>query len=70
MNRAESAAEDAEPTSSSGPITTVSEVAGHTQGGPDAELVLNPLRLAFETKNIKMVELALDCFHVGALFCS
>ncbi|OAY82078.1 hypothetical protein ACMD2_05242, partial [Ananas comosus] len=28
-----------------------------------AELVLQPLRLAFESKNIKLVELALDCLH-------
>ncbi|EYU39506.1 hypothetical protein MIMGU_mgv1a000192mg [Erythranthe guttata] len=31
--------------------------------GAEGELVLNPLRLAFETKNIKVVELALDCLH-------
>lgn len=37
--------------------------AGHTLEGAEAELVLNPLRLAFETKNIKVVELALDCLH-------
>ncbi|KAH6769452.1 HOPM interactor 7 [Perilla frutescens var. frutescens] len=61
--RAESASEDVEPTSSSGSITTVSEIAAHAQGGADADLVLSPLRLAFETKNIKLVELALDCFH-------
>lgn len=46
------------------------EIAGHTLGGAEADLVLNPLRLAFETKNTKMVELALDCLHVGAAFCS
>lgn len=71
--RAPSAAEDVEPasrlTSSSGSITTVLEIAGHTLGGAEADLVLNPLRLAFATKNIKMVELALDCLHVGAPFC-
>lgn len=38
--------------------------AGQTLEGAEAELVLNPLRLAFETKNIKIVELALDCLHV------
>ncbi|EPS66331.1 hypothetical protein M569_08446 [Genlisea aurea] len=27
------------------------------------DLVLNPLRIAFETKNLKLVELALDCLH-------
>ncbi|XP_057520110.1 brefeldin A-inhibited guanine nucleotide-exchange protein 5 [Amaranthus tricolor] len=37
--------------------------AGQTLEGAEAELVLNPLRLAFETKNIKIVELALDCLH-------
>lgn len=42
--------------------------AGHTLWGAEAELVLNPLRLAFETKSIKVVELALDCLHVGAHF--
>ncbi|KAL1552145.1 brefeldin A-inhibited guanine nucleotide-exchange protein 5-like isoform X1 [Salvia divinorum] len=50
---AESAAKDVEPTSSSGSTTAVS----------DADLVLEPLKLAFETKNTKLVELALDCFH-------
>ncbi|XP_047971675.1 LOW QUALITY PROTEIN: brefeldin A-inhibited guanine nucleotide-exchange protein 5-like [Salvia hispanica] len=50
---AESAAKDAEPTSSSGSTTAVS----------DSDLVLEPLKLAFETKNTKLVELALDCFH-------
>lgn len=38
--------------------------AGHVLEGSDAELVLNPLRLAFETKNAKVLELALDCLHV------
>lgn len=42
--------------------------AGYTLSGAEAELVLNPLRLAFETKNIKVVELALDCLHVGVHF--
>lgn len=42
--------------------------AGHTLSGAETELVLNPLRLAFETKNIKVVELALDCLHVGSHF--
>lgn len=44
-------------------ITTTLASAGHVLDGADAELVLNPLRLAFETKNIKVVELALDCLH-------
>lgn len=45
-------------------ITTTLASAGHVLDGADAELVLNPLRLAFETKNIKVIELALDCLHV------
>ncbi|KAI3470391.1 hypothetical protein Pfo_027054 [Paulownia fortunei] len=64
---APSAAEEVEPmgrpTSSRESITMVLANAGHTLGGAEAELVLNPLRLAFETKNIKVVELALDCLH-------
>ncbi|KAL0382599.1 UNVERIFIED_CONTAM: Brefeldin A-inhibited guanine nucleotide-exchange protein 5 [Sesamum calycinum] len=64
---ASSAAEDVEsmgrPTSSSDSIMMVLANAGHTLGGAEAELVLNPLRLAFGTKNVKVVELALDCLH-------
>ena len=45
-------------------ITTVLASVGHTLEGVQAELVLHPLRLAFETKNIKLVESALDCLHV------
>ncbi|KAL6565308.1 hypothetical protein OROGR_002259 [Orobanche gracilis] len=52
-----------EPRSSSGSITTLLANAGHTLGEAEAELVLNPLRLAFETKIVKVVELALDCLH-------
>ncbi|KAL6565292.1 hypothetical protein OROGR_002243 [Orobanche gracilis] len=52
-----------EPRSSSGSITTLLATAGHTLGEAEAELVLNPLRLAFETKIVKVVELALDCLH-------
>ncbi|KAJ0810156.1 putative Sec7 domain, armadillo-like helical, sec7 domain superfamily protein [Helianthus annuus] len=37
--------------------------AGHTLEGAESELVLIPLRLAFETKNPKVIELALDCIH-------
>ncbi|EPS69435.1 hypothetical protein M569_05331, partial [Genlisea aurea] len=37
--------------------------AGYTLEGAEAELVLSPLRIAFETKNAKIVELALDCLH-------
>ncbi|XAR51125.1 hypothetical protein NMG60_11005668 [Bertholletia excelsa] len=46
-----------------GNITAALATAGHTLEGSEAELVLNPLRLAFETKNIKILELALDCLH-------
>uniref|UniRef100_A0A7C8YZZ3 Mon2/Sec7/BIG1-like dimerisation and cyclophilin-binding domain-containing protein n=1 Tax=Opuntia streptacantha TaxID=393608 RepID=A0A7C8YZZ3_OPUST len=44
-------------------IATTLSTAGHTLEGAQAELVLNPLRLAFETKNTKIVECALDCLH-------
>eukprot|EP01018_Ginkgo_biloba_P026874 Gb_07642 [translate_table: standard] len=44
-------------------ITTTLSTAGHTLEGSEAELVLQPLRLAFETKNPKLVEPALDCLH-------
>ncbi|XP_058108815.1 brefeldin A-inhibited guanine nucleotide-exchange protein 5 [Magnolia sinica] len=37
--------------------------AGNTVEGSEAEVVLQPLRLAFETKNLKLVEPALDCLH-------
>ncbi|KAG6582539.1 Brefeldin A-inhibited guanine nucleotide-exchange protein 5, partial [Cucurbita argyrosperma subsp. sororia] len=37
--------------------------AGNVLHGDDAELVLSPLRLAFDTKNLKVLELALDCLH-------
>jgi hypothetical protein len=41
--------------------------AGKVLEGPEAELVLLPLRLAFETKQAKIIEPALDCLHVSAL---
>ncbi|XP_027369108.1 brefeldin A-inhibited guanine nucleotide-exchange protein 5 isoform X2 [Abrus precatorius] len=47
----------------SGNINIVLANAGQTLEGADAELVLNPLRLAFETKNLKILEPALDCLH-------
>ncbi|MED6176821.1 Brefeldin A-inhibited guanine nucleotide-exchange protein 5, variant 2 [Stylosanthes scabra] len=47
----------------SGNITVVLANAGQTLDGADAELVLNPLRLAFETKNLKIIDPALDCLH-------
>lgn len=38
--------------------------AGHTLEGSEADLVTVPLRLAFETKQPRIVEAALDCLHV------
>lgn len=58
-----SAGEEVKSTNNSGLIATVLANAGSTLQGTEAELVLNPLRLAFETKNMKIVELALDCLH-------
>lgn len=52
----------------SGNIITVLANAGQSLEGDDAELVLNPLRLAFETKNLKILDPALDCLHVSAAF--
>ncbi|XP_019198456.1 PREDICTED: brefeldin A-inhibited guanine nucleotide-exchange protein 5 [Ipomoea nil] len=49
--------------SPSGNITTALAEAGHTLSGAEGELVLSPLKHAFETKNIKVMELALDCLH-------
>ncbi|XP_073391805.1 brefeldin A-inhibited guanine nucleotide-exchange protein 5 isoform X3 [Physcomitrium patens] len=37
--------------------------AGKTLEGSEAEVVLLPLRLAFETKQSKIIEPALDCLH-------
>ncbi|GAU16778.1 hypothetical protein TSUD_200210 [Trifolium subterraneum] len=47
----------------SGNIIELLNTAGNTLEGSDAELVLNPLRLAVETKNLKILEPALDCIH-------
>ncbi|KAK3127408.1 hypothetical protein QOZ80_7AG0572890 [Eleusine coracana subsp. coracana] len=44
-------------------ITEALASAGRVLEGPQAELVLQPLRLAFETKHVKLVEPALDCLH-------
>ncbi len=49
------------------PITQVLASAGRVLEGTQAELVLQPLRLAFETKHVKLVEPALDCLHVTHL---
>ncbi|KAF9587109.1 hypothetical protein IFM89_039669 [Coptis chinensis] len=53
----------AKPVESAGAITTALASAGHTLQGDQVELVLHPLRLAFETKNLKLLEPALDCLH-------
>lgn len=68
--RVEHVIEETEPGNrpNSGNITAVLASAGHTLEGADAELVLKPLRLAFETKNLKIIETALDCLHVCAHF--
>ena len=42
---------DSKRTSVSGAITMALANAGYTLEGTEVELVLNPLRLAFETKN-------------------
>nr|CAB3454663.1 unnamed protein product [Digitaria exilis] len=44
-------------------ITEALASAGRALEGPQAELVLQPLRLAVETKHVKLVEPALDCLH-------
>ncbi|XP_071723844.1 brefeldin A-inhibited guanine nucleotide-exchange protein 5-like [Rutidosis leptorrhynchoides] len=51
------------PVNVCGTITSTLAVAGRTLEGPNVELVLSPLRLAFETKNLKIIEPALDCLH-------
>ena len=61
------AEQDVKPVQINVSIATALSNAGHTIKGAQGELVLNPLRLAFETKNIKVVEPALDCLHVRAL---
>ncbi|KAI3511298.1 hypothetical protein L1887_18447 [Cichorium endivia] len=54
---------DSDTNTSSGSITKTLENAGQSLEGDELEIVLNPLRLAFETKNPKVIELALDCIH-------
>lgn len=54
--------------SKSGTINISLANAGHTLGGAEVELVLKPLRLAFETKNLKIFDAALDCLHVCPCF--
>ena len=57
-----------EPVGVRATITTALANAGHALEAAEAELFLNPLQLAFETKNVKVLELALDCLHVHACF--
>lgn len=57
----------AKPSTGQAAAATLAE-AGHTLEGSEADLVILPLRLAFETKQSKLVEPALDCLHVR-LFC-
>ncbi|XP_042389327.1 brefeldin A-inhibited guanine nucleotide-exchange protein 5-like isoform X1 [Zingiber officinale] len=45
------------------PIIVALANAGHTLDGAQTEVILKPLRLAFESKNIKLLKLALDCIH-------
>lgn len=52
------------PVGINGNITIALANAGYTLEGAEVELVLNPLRLAFDTKNLKVLEAALDCLHV------
>lgn len=56
------------PVGRTGTLTSVLSSAGHSLEEAQAELVLNPLQLAFETKNLKIIEPALDCLHVCPLF--
>ena len=56
----------AKPSTGQAAAATLAE-AGHTLEGSEADLVILPLRLAFETKQSKLVESALDCLHVSLL---
>lgn len=44
--------------------------AGHSLEGGEAEIIINPIRLAIETKQSKLIEPALDCLHVKFLSIS
>ncbi|XP_038699983.1 brefeldin A-inhibited guanine nucleotide-exchange protein 5-like isoform X2 [Tripterygium wilfordii] len=63
QHAAEEARHDGKAVGVSGSISTALASAGYTLGEADTELVLNPLRLAFVTKNMKILEAALDCLH-------
>ncbi|KAJ9168124.1 hypothetical protein P3X46_019686 [Hevea brasiliensis] len=54
---------DGKPVGNSGNITVALANAGCTLDEAEVEIVLNPFRLAFETKNLKIIEPALDCLH-------
>lgn len=56
----------AKPSTGQAAAATLAE-AGHTLEGSEADLVILPLRLAFETKQSKIVESALDCLHVSSI---
>ncbi|KAM1605801.1 hypothetical protein PS2_026498 [Malus domestica] len=63
QSQTEEAESVAKPAITTTTISTVLAKAGNTLEGAQAELVLNPLRLALETKNLKVLEPALDCLH-------
>ncbi|KAL8204443.1 hypothetical protein R6Q57_010066 [Mikania cordata] len=48
---------------SCGSVTKTLENAGCSLEGAEADLILKPLQLAFETNNPQIIELALDCIH-------
>nr|PNR34997.1 hypothetical protein PHYPA_022896 [Physcomitrium patens] len=52
----------AKPSTGQSAAAALSE-AGHMLDGSEADLVILPLRLAFETKQSKLMEPALDCLH-------
>ncbi len=54
----------AKPSTCQAAAATLAE-AGHTLEGSEADLVILPLLLAFESKQSKLIETALDCLHVS-----
>jgi guanine nucleotide-exchange factor len=52
----------AKPSTCQAAAATLAE-AGHTLEGSEADLVILPLLLAFESKQSKLIETALDCLH-------
>ncbi|KAI3852910.1 hypothetical protein MKW92_028882 [Papaver armeniacum] len=63
VDGSQSIPQTSEKTSTSSTIKAALASAGHNLDVDEAELVLQPLRLALETKNLKLVEPALDCLH-------